>query len=109
MIESIKAYLRVPFSMIVWVMETYAANRGRLARFMARPLVARVFKGAVLLTFLAWLGIAFLIADEEAGVRFEEAVRTYVPQTVDWGLLDKEGASEEGGGEAAGGETTGTE
>ncbi|MBP5855503.1 hypothetical protein KAJ83_00655 [Marivibrio halodurans] len=107
MIESIKAYLRVPFSMIVWVMETYAANRERLARFMARPLVARIFKGAVLITFLAWLGIAFLIADDEAGGRLEDAVRTYVPQAVDWGLMDEAGAPEDGAKPTGG--TSGTE
>lgn len=87
MIESIKAYLRVPFSMIVWVMETFAANRSRLAGFMAKPRVATAFKGLVVATFAAWLGIAFLIADDEAGQRFSDAIREFVPQTADWELF----------------------
>lgn len=87
MIESIKAYLRVPFALIVWVMETFVANRSRLSAFMAKPRVASIFKIAVIVTFVAWLGIAFLIADDEAGQRFNDAIRDFIPQTADWEFL----------------------
>ncbi|MEJ2027161.1 MAG: hypothetical protein P8X52_06855 [Limibacillus sp.] len=83
-----KAYFRVPASMIVWVMETFAANRARLASFVGQPRVASFLKGLFCITLIVWLAIAFLIADEDAGHRFTEAVKEYVPQTKEWGLID---------------------
>ena len=40
----LKAYLRVPFVMIVWVMETYTKNRDSFRTFMAKPRVSTAFK-----------------------------------------------------------------
>ncbi len=87
MLAFLKSYLRVPFAMIVWVMETFAANRGRVARFMRHPVVARVFRVLFVVTVIAWIAIAFYFGDEEAGRRFNEAIREYVPQTRDWEIL----------------------
>ena len=83
-----KAYFRVPASMIVWVMETFAANRARLAHFISKPRVAGLLKGLFVVTLVAWLAIAFFIADEDAGRRFTEALKEYVPQAKEWGLVE---------------------
>jgi len=83
-----KAYFRVPASMIVWVMETFASNRARLGAFIAKPKVASALKGLFVLTLFAWLAIAFFVADEDAGRRFNEAMKEYIPQTKEWGLLE---------------------
>ncbi len=83
-----KAYFRVPASFIVWIMETFAANRARLANFISKPRVAALLKGLFVVTLLAWLAIAFFVADEDAGRRFTEALKEYVPQTKEWGLVD---------------------
>ena len=74
--EGLKAYLRAPFVMIVWVMETYAQNRTRLKTFMAEPRTARVFKWAIGVTALVWLAIA-LMANEEQGKRLTDAVQGF--------------------------------
>ena len=66
--EGLKAYLRVPFSMIVWVMETYANNRARVKDFMSQSKPADFFKIAIAITVLAWIVIG-LSAKEEDGQR----------------------------------------
>jgi len=72
----LKAYLRVPFSMIVWVMETYAKNRDRIRTFMAKPRVATAFKVMLALTALAWIIIG-LTANEEQGRRLTDAMQGF--------------------------------
>lgn len=61
--DYVKAYLRVPFVGIVWVMDTYGKNRERLKAFMAQPRAQRAFKGVVLLTALVWIAIAVMASD----------------------------------------------
>lgn len=78
--EGLKAYLRVPFVMIVWVMETYTKNRERVKSFMAKPRTAQVFKTAVVLTALVWIVIG-LTANEEQGQRFTDAVKNFWTET----------------------------
>jgi len=72
--EGLKAYLRVPFVMIVWVMETYTKNRARLKTFMAQPRTAQMFKWAITLTALVWLAVA-VMANPQQGQRFTDAIK----------------------------------
>lgn len=72
--DGLKAYLRVPFVMIVWVMETYASNREKLRAFMARPRTARTFKAVIAATVVVWIVVA-LIANEQQGQRLTDAVQ----------------------------------
>ena len=83
-----KSYFRVPASMIVWMTETLAANRARPAAFIAKPRVASALKGLFVLTLFSWIAIDFFVADEEAGRRFTDAVKDYVPYTKDWGIMN---------------------
>ena len=83
-----KAYFRVPASMIVWVMETFAANRARLAAFIAQPKVATALKVLFIGTLLIWLAIAFFVADDEAGRRFTDWFKEQVPYTKDWEIMN---------------------
>ena len=78
----LKAYLRVPFSMIVWVMETYAKNRDRFRAFMAKPRVSLAFKVMLALTVLAWIVIGFT-ANEEQGQRLTDALQGIWTDTQD--------------------------
>lgn len=78
----LKAYLRVPFSMIVWVMETYAKNRDRLRAFMAKPRVSLAFKVLLAFTILAWVVIGFT-ATEEQGSRLTDALQGVWTDTQD--------------------------
>lgn len=78
--NGLKSYLRVPFVMIVWVMETYAKNRERLKTFMAQPRTAKIFKGAIVLTVLVWVAIA-LMANEEQGHRLSDAMKNFWSET----------------------------
>jgi hypothetical protein len=70
------AYLRQPFHMIVWVMETFAKNRKRVAAFMAREGVVRVFKTVVIATFFIWLAVFAFLSSREEGNRFGCAVKS---------------------------------
>jgi hypothetical protein len=73
------AYLRQPFHMIVWVMETFAKNRKRLAAFLAREKVAKVFKAVVVATFFVWLGVFAFLSTREEGDRFTCAAKSLWP------------------------------
>lgn len=72
-IEVVKNYLRVPFIVIVWMMETYSHNRQRLRTFMAQPRTKIAFKWAITVTALAWIVIAFMARDEH-GQRLNDAL-----------------------------------
>lgn len=78
--EGLKNYLRTPFVMIVWVMETYAKNRARLKTFMAEPRVLKTFKIAVAVTALVWIVVGFM-ANPEQGQRFTDAVKGFWSET----------------------------
>lgn len=70
------AYLRQPIHMIVWVMETFAKNRKRLAAFMARDKVAAIFKTVVVATFFVWLAVFAFLSTREDGDRFTCALKS---------------------------------
>jgi len=70
------AYLRQPFHLIVWVMETFAKNRKRLAAFLAREKVASAVKTVVVLTFFVWLGVFAFLSTREEGDRFTCALKS---------------------------------
>jgi len=72
------AYLRQPFHLIVWVMETFAKNRKRVNAFMAREGVRRVFKTIVVATFFVWLAVFAFLATREDGNRFGCAVKSLI-------------------------------
>lgn len=72
-------YLRQPFRLIVWFMETFAKNRERVGAFLARGRVAAVFKTAVILTFALWIGIFAFLASKDEGDRFSCAVKSLWP------------------------------
>lgn len=72
-------YLRQPFRMIVWFMETFAKNRERMKTFMAQNRVASIFKTAVVATFVLWIGIFAFLASKEEGDRFTCAVKSLWP------------------------------
>ena len=71
--QSLRKLFVIPARLVVFVMETFAANRGRLKAFMAKPGVARGFQAVVLLTALAWLLIA-LFAPDHHGERLDNAL-----------------------------------
>ena len=73
-LEAVKAYLRVPFTVIVWMMETYSKNRLRLRIYMAQSRTKTMFKWAITVTMLAWIVIA-LIAREDQGQRLNDAIQ----------------------------------
>ncbi|MCK5778820.1 MAG: hypothetical protein KAH11_08515 [Rhodospirillales bacterium] len=75
----IVAYLRQPIHMIVWVMETFAKNRKRLAAFTARENVATVIKTLFVVTFFVWLGVFAFLSTSEEGDRFTCAVKSMWP------------------------------
>ena len=70
------AYLRQPFHMIVWVMETFAKNRQRLKTFLECEKVASTFKTIVVVTLFVWLGVFAFLATREDGNRFTCAVKS---------------------------------
>ncbi|MCG8389416.1 MAG: hypothetical protein MJA30_27945 [Cytophagales bacterium] len=72
-------YLRQPFVMIVWFMETFAANRARLKAFMAEPRVASWVKTIIVATFFVWLLVFAFVATQEGGDRFTCAVKSLWP------------------------------
>lgn len=74
------SYLRAPFVMIVWVMETYTNNRERLKAFMAQPRTAKTFKVAITLTGLIWVAIA-VMANEQQGERLTDAMQNFWTET----------------------------
>ena len=71
----LKSYLRQPFVMIVWFMETYAKNTTRLRIFMTKPNVIKTFKLAITFTMLVWIVVGFMASDEDRG-RLTEKIRT---------------------------------
>ncbi len=64
----LKAYLRVPFVMIVWVMETYTKNRDRFKAFMADSRVRHFYMGLLLVTAVAWGSISFMASEEDSSL-----------------------------------------
>lgn len=72
--EGLKAYLRVPFVMIVWVMETYTGNRDRMRGFLALPRARVGFKVMLAGTLAAWFVVA-LMSDKDQGDRLSDALK----------------------------------
>lgn len=72
----VKWYLRQPFVMIVWFMETFKKNRVRLKAFMERQRVSSIFKTIIVTTFFVWLLIFAFLSTEDGGNRFTCAVKS---------------------------------
>ncbi len=72
-------YLRQPFVMIVWFMETFAKNRGALKAYLTRPKVASAVKTVIVATFFVWLGVFAFMSTDEGGDRFTCAVKSLWP------------------------------
>lgn len=70
------AYLRQPFVMIVWFMETFKKNRTRLKAFSEQQRVSSAFKTLIVTTFFVWLLIFAFISTEDGGDRFSCAVKS---------------------------------
>jgi bacteriorhodopsin len=70
------AYLRQPFVMIVWFMETFKKNRMRLKAFSERQKVSSIFKTLIVTTFFVWLLIFAFLSTEDGGDRFTCAVKS---------------------------------
>jgi len=70
------AYLRQPFRLIVWFMETFSKNRARLKAFLEREKVSSTFKTIVTVTLFVWLGVFAFLATSEDGDRFSCAVKS---------------------------------
>lgn len=70
------AYLRQPFVLIVWFMETFKKNRERLTAFMARQRVSSIIKTVIVTTFFVWLLVFGFLSTEEGGDRFTCAVKS---------------------------------
>ena len=87
--EGLKSYLRVPFVMIVWFMETYAKNTARLRIFMKKPRVAMAFKLAITFTVLLWVVVA-MVASEDDKNRFTDTLKSFWGEMQDLNQQKKE-------------------
>lgn len=59
----IKTGYALPFRVFSFFAGHYIRNRNRLKAFMARPGVANLFKGAIVVTMLVWIGVGFFASD----------------------------------------------
>lgn len=80
--NGLKNYLRVPFVMIVWVMETYTKNRERLTHFLAQPRVATTLKWTIVLTMLVWVVVGLMASEEDRG-RLTDALKGFWSEAQD--------------------------
>lgn len=78
--EDVKAYLRVPFVVIVWFMETYARNRAKVKALMASPSATSLLAVAILLTIGAWIMIGMNAKDEDK-TRLTDTVKGLITDT----------------------------
>jgi len=62
------------FGIIGFFYRSYRINRDRVARLMSTPWAATLFRVAVLLTFLAWIGV-WLLASDESRHRLTQVVQ----------------------------------
>lgn len=69
-------YLRQPFVLIVWFIETFKKNRERLTAFMARQQVSSIIKTVIVTTFFVWLLVFAFISTDEGGDRLSCAVKS---------------------------------
>lgn len=70
------AYLRQPFVMIVWFMETFKKNRVRLKALMEKQRVSSLVKTIIVTTFFVWLLVFAFISTQDGGDRFTCAVKS---------------------------------
>lgn len=70
----LRAWFEAPFKMLAVLVGIYNANQARVARLMARADARGLWRGAVIVTALAWL-VVWLVAGDEHGGRLTEAVR----------------------------------
>ena len=63
--EGLRNYLRTPFVVIVWFMETYTKNRARMKAFMAEDGAKKMFQGAIMLTVVVWVVVGLSASPED--------------------------------------------
>ncbi|NQV47379.1 MAG: hypothetical protein HQ504_06295 [Rhodospirillaceae bacterium] len=70
-----------PFRALAVLIDIFTANRDRLDRLMARPAIRIIFRGAVIVTTLAWL-VIWLTADPDHEDRLGKALKEMLPGNV---------------------------
>jgi len=70
----LSAWFEAPFRLLALLVGVYSANQARVARLMARADARGLWRGAVVVTALAWLGVWLVAGDADRG-RLTEAVR----------------------------------
>ncbi len=78
--EWLKDFAIAPVRLIVWFMDTYKANRARLAGRMTRPGARSAFKLVIGLTMLVWLAV-WLNAGEADRGRLAKTFKTFMAET----------------------------
>jgi len=73
---------RMPFRVIVAVMENFSRTRKRIRDFISRPRIASALKFGMLLTLLVWLVIALIYMGEEDN-RLADEVNNLWSNTTD--------------------------
>jgi len=73
---------RMPFRVIVAVMENFSRTRKRIRDFVSQPRIANTLKYGMMLTLLVWLVIALIFKGEEDN-RLSEAVNNLWSTTTD--------------------------
>lgn len=79
--EWLKDYLRTPFVIIVWFMETFAANRQRVKDFMEHRSSKQVLSWTLVATGVIWVAIA-LFADDRHGERLDCAMENIMEKNL---------------------------
>lgn len=73
----LETFFGAPFNLLGWVMRTYGANRARVAALLAGGWVRGMYRGAVVLTMLAWL-VIWLFGDGEYRDRLSETIKQMI-------------------------------
>jgi|APSaa5957512535_1039671.scaffolds.fasta_scaffold182064_1 hypothetical protein len=72
--KALRAYFEAPFKVLAVLVGIYGTNRGRVKRLMAKPQMHDLFRTAVVITALVWIGIWLFVGNEYEG-RLTEAVK----------------------------------
>ena len=78
--QRLKNFAIAPVRVIVWFMDTYKANRARIARRMTRAWARSAFKLVIGLTMLVWLAVWLSAADADRG-RLAKTFKTFMADT----------------------------
>lgn len=77
----LRAWFEAPFRLLAVLVAIYSANQARVARLMARPAARKLWRGAVIITALVWLGV-WLFATEADRSLLGEAMREMFPDIM---------------------------